>query len=72
MENDRTKKCLICGGPLCWDNDYDLGDLRGDEEDDGGVVSMYHCIHCGRDYEIADPPKEERDTTYKEYWHERA
>ena len=63
-------KCLICGGDLCWENDFDAPDVRDVEEDDGGIVSYYHCTKCGREYEISDPVKEERETTYKEYWNE--
>lgn len=62
-------KCIICGGDLCWDNDFDASDVHDREEDDGGIVSYYHCMKCGREYEISDPVKEERDTTYKEFWH---
>lgn len=62
-------KCLIYGGDLCWDSDFDLSDVRDAPEDDGGIISVYHCKNCGRDYEISDPVKEERETTYKNYWH---
>lgn len=37
-------KCLLCGGDLCWDNDFDASDVHDREED-------------------------ERETTYKKYWH---
>ena len=59
----------LCGGDLCWDNDFDASDVHGREEDDGGIVSYYHCMNCGRGYEITDPEKDERETTYKKYWH---
>lgn len=65
MENPR---CYFCGGELTWDNDENLEAIGG-AEDDWGVVTFLHCKHCGRDYEIADPPAEERDTTYRGYWH---
>ena len=63
-------KCLFCGGDLCWDSDFDLSEVRDADESDGGVVGVYHCLKCGREYEISDPVKEERETTYKEYWNE--
>ena len=59
--------CYFCGGELVWDNDENLEAIGG-EEDDEGVVTFWHCKCCGRDYEIADPPKEERETSYRDYW----
>ena len=61
-------KCPICGGELCWNNDFDASEVNGGDENDGGIISYYTCMNCGREYEISDPPKEERETTYKEYW----
>ena len=26
------------------------------------------CTKCGRDFEVIDPKKEAKDTSYKEYW----
>ena len=59
--------CLFCGGELGWDNDFTREEyyMDGDEE---ANVHVYTCTKCGREYVIADPPKEERETTYKEYW----
>lgn len=57
-------KCLFCGGELCWNSDYDV-------EGDDGIISSYTCMKCGRDYEITDPPREERETTYKDYWNNK-
>ena len=62
-------KCIFCGGQLCWDSDFDASEVHGAEECDGGIVGYYHCMKCVREYEISDPVREERDTTFKEYWH---
>ncbi len=67
MEDGRFK-CIFCGGDLCWNNDFDMSDVTGDDNDDGGIVSFYTCMHCERSYEISDQPKEERKTQYKDYW----
>ena len=68
MENEGLK-CLFCGGDLIWDSDTDAQERYADyEEDDAAVVSYYPCSKCGRDYEIAEPRREERETEYKEYW----
>ena len=62
-------RCIFCGGDLCWNADNDLSEVRECvSEDDGGVVGSYTCMTCGREYEIYDPPKEEREGTYKDYW----
>jgi DNA-directed RNA polymerase subunit RPC12/RpoP len=66
-EEKHGYRCLICGGELCWENDFSAEEVL-DREDDGGIVSYYHCMNCGREYEISDPVKEERETTYKKYW----
>ena len=60
-------RCFYCGTKLCWNSDANLSDI-GYSDDDFVIVSFYHCPNCGRDYEIADPPQEERDSTYKDYW----
>lgn len=65
---EERMKCIICGGDLCWDGDSNANEVLDRDEDDGGIVSYYHCMNCGRDYEISDPSKEERETTYKKYW----
>lgn len=56
--------CIACGGRLCWDSDHNLPD----EDDDEGIVRTYRCTTCGRTYKISDPPREEKETQYKEYW----
>ena len=60
-------KCFYCGAELCWDSSCNLEDAGG-IEGDFGCIDYYHCINCGRSYEISDPPQEERDSTYQNYW----
>jgi DNA-directed RNA polymerase subunit RPC12/RpoP len=66
-EEKHGYRCPICGGELCWESDFNAEEVLG-RDDDGGIVSYYHCMNCGREYEISDPVKEERETTYKKYW----
>ena len=62
-------KCLFCGGDLSWGSDSNASDVSAvHSEDDTAVVSYYTCMRCGRDYEIVEPPKEEREGQYKDYW----
>ena len=74
MANDKQKDdypyiCVLCGGHLAWDSSADASDVlmeyEGDEE---AVVNYFHCLTCGRDYEIVDPVKEEREVSYTAYW----
>jgi len=70
-ENDIYMRCFLCGGPLCWNSDFDAYDVSDMyEEDDYAVCGFYTCTCCGRYYEVLDPPREERDTTYRKYWHD--
>ena len=62
-------RCPFCNGQLVWQSDDNANELSDDyAEDDCAVVSFYVCSCCGRDFEIFDPPKEERETRYREYW----
>ena len=62
-------KCIFCGGDLCWDSDEKENDMFVEYgDDDEAILSYYHCMKCGRSYEIADPTKEEKETEYKDYW----
>ena len=66
---DGKPRCIFCGGELIWNSDTNLEEICSEaQEDDGGVVSFYTCSKCGRSYEICEPIKEERETTYKDYW----
>ncbi len=62
-------KCPLCGGTLIWGGDAnacELSDMYDD--DDEAISSNYTCQRCGRFFEIYDPPKEEREEQYREYW----
>lgn len=62
--------CPLCGGEMIWDSNANASDVCDFyEDDDEAVVSYYTCSKCGRNYEIIDPLREERDNEYKEYWH---
>ena len=62
-------KCFICGGDLCWENDFSADEIyNGYEGGDGAIVSFYHCVEYGRSYTIADPTKEEKEEGYSNYW----
>lgn len=68
-ENSGMLRCIFCGGELRWESDadaYDVSDMYSDE--DGGVCGFYTCTRCGRFYEVLDPPREERETRYRDYW----
>lgn len=70
MENKtRHFKCLYCGGDLCWGEDAPANEVCvGYDEEDTAVWSIYTCSGCGRNYEISDPPREDRETAYAAYW----
>ena len=61
--------CPLCGGRLIWGSAgmaYEGSDCF-DEEDDA-QVNWFLCERCGRDYEVVDPPREEREEKYSDYW----
>lgn len=67
--NKEGLKCIFCDGDLRWESDANADEVYDNYEgDDGAVIGYYTCTKCGRSYEIVDPPKEERDGEYKEYW----
>lgn len=43
----------------------EFADYDGDTD---AVVNYFHCMNCGRSYEIVDPNKEEKEVNYKAYW----
>ena len=62
--------CPFCGGALVWGYDCqanEISDLYS--EYDAAVASYYDCQTCGRSYEIIEPTKEERETTFQKYWY---
>ena len=64
-------KCPICGGELIWQSEFMANECydvyEGDEE---ATVQYWQCSNCGRMLEITDPTKEERDTSYADYWNQ--
>ena len=70
-DEDKYLHCPIYGGQLIWSSDFNAYEVSGlYEEDDEAIASYYTCSECGRSIEIIDPPKEERSTSYKDYWNE--
>lgn len=62
-------KCPLCGGELAWHSDQNAADVSDEYEgDESAIVSYYTCSRCGRDFEIFDPTKEERENEYRGYW----
>jgi len=62
--------CPKCGGELILDSSMSLCDVYDNAEGDTeGIVDYYTCSKCGREYEICDPNKDERDGEYSDYWH---
>ena len=69
--NEDKPRCHFCGNELILDDSQMCSDLNVDYEgDEEAMVHFPHCPKCGRSYEIVDPPKDERDRDYKEYWNE--
>ena len=61
--------CIFCGGELSWDSQGMCNEASSDYEGDNeAVVHFLHCRKCGREYEIYDPPLDEREGDYKDYW----
>lgn len=62
-------KCPVCGADLIWQSSFMANECRDFyEDDDEAIVDIYVCSKCGREIEIADPMKEEREHQYAEYW----
>jgi len=54
--NLNNAKCIICGGELSFD---------------GEEMASLKCKKCGRNYELLDPMKEEKESDFSEYWKNR-
>ena len=52
---------IYSGNDMC----CDVGDYA---DDDTALVMYFDCPKCGRNYEIRDPRKEERETLYSEFY----
>lgn len=69
--NEDKPRCHFCGNELILDDSQMCADANVDYEgDELAMVHHSHCPKCGRSYEIVDPPKEEREKYYNEYWNE--
>ena len=69
--NEGMPHCYFCGNVLIQDDSQMCADRLDDYKGDELAMAHYsHCPKCGRSYEIVDPPKDERDRDYKEYWNE--
>ena len=67
--NEGMPRCYFCGNVLIQDDSQMCADRFDDYK--GDKLAMVHYSHCpkyGRSYKIVDPPKDERDRDYKEYW----
>lgn len=63
------QKCFYCGGDICWDSDEMASEVAcGYEGDEEAIVQFCHCMKCGREYEIFDPCKEQRESDYSDFW----
>lgn len=68
----RHPVCPLCGGELTWNSCAMRSQLSDDcTDDDPAMVYYYRCLRCGRNYEIVDPTKDERDGDYSAYWQEK-
>ena len=38
---------------------------------DTAKTAFYHCLRCGRSYEVTDPQEIERLNGYKNYWNKK-
>lgn len=64
-------KCVLCGGPMIWDSCATANEISDNyEDDDDASVWYFHCSKCGCDYEVFEPNKNERQTTYREYYYD--
>ena len=70
--NLNNAKCIICGGELSFDGEEMASELFTKyAEDDEAVLHYLKCKKCGRNYELLDPMKEEKESDFSEYWKNR-
>lgn len=63
--------CCFCNAELIFagsDMCCDVGDYA---DDDTALVMYFDCPKCGRNYEVRDPRKEDRESVYREYYEGR-
>lgn len=62
-------KCPLCGGNLQTAGSEQAANVRMEYQgDQSAKVRYYTCGKCGREYEIFDPTKDNREGQYREYW----
>ena len=61
--------CPICGGKM-YLSQSEMASEHFDmyEKDEDALVYYFKCQKCGREFEITDPPLDEREGDYKDYW----
>ena len=63
--------CPICGGKLyAQGSNPAIKEKWNYGEDPRAVMHWFSCGKCGRDFDVLDPLKEDREDAYKEYWDE--
>lgn len=45
-----TPNCYFCGHSMNWQSDFNYDEVFGEGE---GIVSYWHCCHCGADAEFS-------------------
>ena len=56
-------QCFNCGREMIWQSDFDFEDYG---MDGAGIVSVYHCPHCGTDIECFVPCGNEEDPAHED------
>ena len=46
IEDQNKWRCIICGGELCWDNDFNASDVYGEDEVDENDSAIIINIHA--------------------------
>lgn len=44
--DDRRDVCLLFGGRLCWESDFNYDEIHGEGN---GICSVLTCMNCGAD-----------------------
>jgi rRNA maturation protein Nop10 len=61
--------CPTCGtANLYWLNDEKAADCLDYDEKDDALTHHFQCSKCGTSVVVIEPPKEERETEYEDYW----
>lgn len=64
--------CPTCGtANLHWLNDEKASDSYDYDVTDDALTHHYTCSKCGTDVVVIEPPREERENEYKDYWKDK-